>query len=350
MSKQYKIKFVTKGEGSDPGTNSDVDITLYDIDGNMLGGSFEVTSTLHDNYGNALKAGSTQVGLFTPPFPETFSGTPAPVFIKVEIKGDDQWHCDQIMVKPVKNDGNSNKKFDKYSANNYPSVFTLNKPISTGEGEGGMAADVSVDGYSVEGIQVGENVTRVATTFSIDNNAYGTTSSTEMVVTVRKVNTEVISFAQEEGDKHSNSISVGVETGFGLGPTKNTVSTTYSSSWEDWKKTTNTSLYQAERSEEKTITLTAPPHTVRISQWDVPFIVSTFSVKNGFGNPVNIDIVPDQRIFVPARVIIDINGDNPISQTRWSNLMERMRASDSINEKTITQADQTLKQKGWIQN
>lgn len=336
MSNQYLITFYT----GDNGTDDDVSLTLYDMNGKIIGNAFEVSEKLSDKYGDALEGDTTQMEIYTPPMLQSNKGR-IPAFLNVEIRGSDQWFCKEIHV-------------DLYppQSSTETAVFTLNQNFSTDSDEGVTSVQVARNDYKIDEIENSHKVRNI-TTFAIGNNADAESNPSPLPKkTLKEVIGDTISVTESKGSEHDRSVSIGIKSGFNIEGVSGEVSTAYTEMWKNWATNTNMSLYSKEKSETTVIGgIEGLAKTVRIARWDINYKVNLKTVSNGLGeDPVAFNMIPNQTIMIPSVKTIDINESNKISQKDWADLMKQMKESYSVADDLIEITNETLNKKGWITN
>ena len=238
QAQQYGILFQT-ADGHDDGTSSDVHLQMYDVNGALIGGSFEVTETLHDNWGSALQHDSVQYGTYTVPGlrPQDVA---APVFLTVTINGSDKWMCSKIWIgmvddslnhnqysTPMKSYGNlewayllAGDKLPKFGYRNVfetskyagtptfyfncYSEFTFNTMFSTDNSEGVPSKQMPMDSYKLKVIGQTASSTGFTNTWSLQNNSHSN-NPLPVDVSVTKVSGKTVSLANSD-DESKRSI------------------------------------------------------------------------------------------------------------------------------------------------
>lgn len=349
----YLIGFKTK-QGD--GTNSDVNVQLFDVNGRAIYGEFEVTKRLHTITGNALKSGSWQFGYFPIPIPMPLY-PPEVYFLKVVMKGSDSWDCEYIHALAAdggyyESYGSKTQQFlDDLVRNNFDSgdpdgpeqsllagpKFNFNQTFSTDRSEGAISRDMPRADFIPQTVGEPKASVRSVSTFHITDNMRGSAPINSVVREVSKVRQDVLTYKTPPYSKEVNPIYAGVAVAFDLpsltGQNEADLPATYIAGWRGWRAglyieglldaSVNTYLFADEP---------VPANTLRITELAVDYTVEQYTVSNGIGSPADLELVRKQDLSKTKVITHDITKEN--AQDEW------VRLSWHITDKNPSQQEE----------
>ncbi|MEM7111947.1 MAG: hypothetical protein AAF614_05905 [Chloroflexota bacterium] len=365
MAKRYYMGFKT-ADGD--GTDDDVTVQLYDVNGKKVGGAFEVSEQLHDVTGNALSSGSYQMGIYSMSEPETFDGIPDIYFLEMTIDGSDSWTCEYVQVALVPAGWYDSwdrdelddlcddaERYHKHYLEirtrlNEGAKFSFNEAFSTDEDEGVTSRQIARDGYKPQTIGAPTPNSRTSASYDITDNIGGSAPINSAGQTIQKIRKENISLQNADGGEQSNSLTVGVTVGYKAGAeggAESTVSTTYQHAWKNWHSRQR--VRQLEDTTSQTYTFpssSVPAHTLRISNFTVDYTVSVVTVSNGIGHPAKIELIGKQGLTGLTTSNQDITQDN--AQRDWATLKAEVLRNDPSRRTKLDSLEAKMRNQGWL--
>lgn len=343
----YLVLIETRGLHDDDGTKSAIELEFYDMDCNAIGQKLNVSGAMSQQnqvlYSNSIIPVS--VTLPSPTFDRRTENPPLPVFLDVSTKGSDAWALERIWVIRRKSGA---EPLDATTL----TCFEFGATLSKDDDEGVATLSASAQGFEIKTIDRKSHVKKFETTYSLANGAGASTPTNKSAVEISRGFTKSISKTNEKGDKNSNSIEVGATIGYNppstAGGVTGSFSTKYTHSWEKWSTNSGTKLYNESKDTKSSAEFNAPIHTIRLGKWTVVREVVIETISNGFGDPVELQLVPDGGLQAPDTLVVDVNDDNHITWADWNDWKANLSDSKSVTEKDIQRAENDMKERNWL--